>query len=183
MSIHPDITQKMRAEVLQHCGPHAKPTFDQIHQLRYSKSSSIGPTITPIHLIHMHSIVRAVINETMRLFPPVPLNLRETRSSPCLLPPSDPSYAQDNAQLQPLFVPANTVVTYLPLLTQRNPALWGPDADEFKPERWLNPETQAKCNSNIGMFMPFSHGPRIVRVLYSFALFTRGLMGGVCTCV
>lgn len=60
-------------------------------------------------------------------------------------------------------MPGNTIVTYLPLLTQRSKALWGEDADEFKPERWLESETKSKCNANIGMFMPFSHGPRIVR--------------------
>lgn len=59
-------------------------------------------------------------------------------------------------------MPANTTVTWFPLLTQRNKALWGEDADEFKPERWLNPETQTKCNTHMGMFLPFSHGPRIV---------------------
>lgn len=122
------------------------------------------------HCLTVLVIVRAVINETLRLFPPVPLNVRESRSAPCLLPPSDSSYysKSQTPQQTPFFVPGNTLITYLPLLTQRNPALWGPDADEFKPERWLNPEMQAKCNSNMGMFMPFSHGPRIVRRLASF---------------
>jgi cytochrome P450 len=61
-------------------------------------------------------------------------------------------------------MPKNTLVTYFPLLTQRNEALWGKDANEFKPERWLDGgETMAKVNANMGMFLPFSHGPRIVR--------------------
>ena len=86
---------------------------------------------------------------------------------PCLLPSSDPTYLhsdlQDQLNCRPLFLPKNTIVTFLPLLTQRNKALWGEDADEFRPERWLESETKVKCNANMGMFMPFSHGPRIVR--------------------
>ncbi|EKM74893.1 hypothetical protein AGABI1DRAFT_80614 [Agaricus bisporus var. burnettii JB137-S8] len=144
MAIHPEIAQKMRAEVLNLCGSHASPTIDQIRQLQY---------------------LRAVINETLRLFPPVPLNVRESRDAPCLLPPADHSYQysehQSQARESPSFMPANTTVTWFPLLTQRNKALWGDDADEFKPERWLNPETQTKCNAHMGMFLPFSHGPRI----------------------
>jgi hypothetical protein len=35
--MYPEIATKMRAEVLQHCGAHSMPTFDQIHQLAYSK--------------------------------------------------------------------------------------------------------------------------------------------------
>ncbi|KAJ3574394.1 hypothetical protein NP233_g1797 [Leucocoprinus birnbaumii] len=144
MAMHPDIAARMRAEVLTNCGQHSMPTSDQIHKLTY---------------------IRAVIDETLRLFPPVPLNVRESRPSACLLPPSDPSYpyspTQEQSKNQPLFMPASTTVTYLPLLTHRNKALWGEDADEFRPERWLESETKVKCNANMGMFSPFSHGPRI----------------------
>lgn len=59
-------------------------------------------------------------------------------------------------------MPGNTPIMYLPLLIQRNPALWGPDADVFDPERWLQPERVAKFTSNPAMFAPFSAGPRIV---------------------
>ncbi|KAF5345213.1 hypothetical protein D9756_011554 [Leucocoprinus leucothites] len=144
MAMHPEIATKMRNEVLEHCGSHTMPTFDQIHRLKY---------------------IRAVIDETLRVFPPVPLNVRESRSMPCLFPPSDRTFPdsqlQDQSKNQPLLMPGNTIVTFLPLLTQRNKALWGEDADEFRPERWLESETKSKCNANFGMFLPFSHGPRI----------------------
>jgi cytochrome P450 len=104
-------------------------------------------------------IARAVINETLRLYPPVPLNVRESRRSSCLLPPSDPTYAGD---CRPLYMPGTTTIIYLPLLVQRNKALWGPDADEFDPERWLQPDRIAKFVANSAMFAPFSAGPRIV---------------------
>ena len=47
---------------------------------------------------------------------------------------------------------------------QRNPALWGDDADDFDPERWIDPERLTKFVANPTMFTPFSAGPRIVSV-------------------
>lgn len=105
--------------------------------------------------------MRAVINETLRLFPPVPLNIRESRAEACVLPFSDPTYTEDDHR--PLYMPGGTNITYLPLLVQRNKALWGSDADEFDPERWIQPERIAVYVANPTMFTPFSAGPRIVR--------------------
>lgn len=107
------------------------------------------------------STVRSVINETLRLFPPVPLNVRESRST-CVLPPADGTYP--GSEPRSLYMPAGTILTYLPLLTQRNSALWGADADEFKPERWLEPDRLAQFLANPTMYLPFSAGPRIVSI-------------------
>lgn len=105
--------------------------------------------------------VRAVINETLRIFPPVPLNMRECRKESCVLPTADPTYTPISPS-QPLYMPKATTFLYIPILTQRNPALWGPDADIFDPERWLDPARLAKVTANPFMFTPFSAGPRIV---------------------
>lgn len=35
MAIHPDVTQRLRAEVLQHCGPTAPPTFEHFRDMKY----------------------------------------------------------------------------------------------------------------------------------------------------
>jgi cytochrome P450 len=125
-------------------------------------SNTVRLIISSHHFLMINSItVRAVINETLRLFPPVPLNVRESRSS-CALPPFDPSYPDPTNDRRPLYMPGNITITYLPLLTQRNKALWGPDADEFDPERWLQPDRIARFVANPAMFAPFSAGPRIV---------------------
>ncbi|KAF4565700.1 cytochrome P450 family protein [Pleurotus pulmonarius] len=166
MALHPEVAQKLRAEVLEHCGVDGTPTVDRIRNLKY---------------------MRAVINETLRLFPPVPLNVRETRGSSCALPPPDPTYDNDGS---PLYMPSRTLIMYFPILTQRSTALWGEDADEFDPERWIEPSRLEKILANPSMWAPFSAGPRIcigqeyayneasyilVRVLQQFDVFKLAL--------
>lgn len=107
--------------------------------------------------------MRAVLNEVLRLYPPVPLSVRETRAEACTLPPSDGSYPTDDAR--PFYMPGRTQIISMPLLMQRNSALWGADADVFDPERWLHPERIATFVANPTMYAPFSAGPRIVRPL------------------
>ncbi|KAG6837575.1 hypothetical protein H0H93_006989 [Arthromyces matolae] len=120
MATNPHVAERLRAEVLLHCGPDTAPTYDQIRGMKY---------------------MRAVINETLRIFPPVPLNVRESRAASCTFPQSDTTY--------PAFD------------EDRNKALWGPDADEFDPDRWLDPVRVAKFVGNPSIFGPFSAGPRI----------------------
>jgi len=52
-------------------------------------------------------------------------------------------------------VQKGTLCNYCPFIIQRNPEIFGPDADEFKPERWQDwfpaPWT----------YVPFNGGPRI----------------------
>ena len=36
MAIHPEVTQRLRAEVLEHCGPTSFPTFQSFKDMKYS---------------------------------------------------------------------------------------------------------------------------------------------------
>lgn len=103
--------------------------------------------------------MHAVINETLRLFPPVPINQREVRNNPVLFPLADDTFP-DQSRI-PICAPANTVIIYFQWFTHRNPTLWGPDVDVFDPERWLD-DRLTKFTENPMIFTPFSAGPRIV---------------------
>ncbi|KAH6905109.1 cytochrome P450 monooxygenase CYP63, partial [Coprinopsis sp. MPI-PUGE-AT-0042] len=138
LAIRPDVADRLRQEVLEFCGPTSAPTYERIKKMKY---------------------LRAVLNETLRLFPAVPLNVRESRTSSNLFPASDPTYPQSDAR--PLYIPKHTTFMFFPLLTQRNKALWGEDADDFDPDRWIDPQRIAKFVGNPAMFLPFSAGPRI----------------------
>jgi hypothetical protein len=111
--------------------------------------------------------VRAVLNETLRLFPPVPLNVRESRSEPVAIPVSPthtPARDLREVDTRPLYMPPNTVVMYFPILIHRDPSLWGADADAFDPDRWIDPARLGRFTRNPIMFTPFSY-------VHGFSLF------------
>jgi hypothetical protein len=72
-------------------------------------------------------------------------NLNNHRSFFCsarqdiVLPLSNPIKGVDGREISEVFVPNDTKLTIGIMASNRNPELWGPDAHEFKPERWLNP--------------------------------------------
>eukprot|EP00929_Paragymnodinium_shiwhaense_P000804 TRINITY_DN101006_c0_g1_i1.p1 TRINITY_DN101006_c0_g1~~TRINITY_DN101006_c0_g1_i1.p1 ORF type:complete len:508 (+),score=87.85 TRINITY_DN101006_c0_g1_i1:140-1663(+) len=70
--------------------------------------------------------VQAVINEGLRLFPSVPLN--------------DKLVLHDDTLPDGTFVPRGSIVRYNSYSMGRNTDVWGPDAAEFKPHRWLEME-------------------------------------------
>lgn len=84
----------------------------------------------------------ACIEETMRLYPPVPLTVR---------------VAYEDTQLDGVDVPKRTGALIAIRNIHRHPDFW-PDADAFKPERFL-PENKAKLNRNA--YMPFLTGPHM----------------------
>ena len=53
------------------------------------------------------------------------------------------------------FFPPGSVLSVPTYTIHHSKEIWGPDADEFRPERWETPTSQQK-----NAFIPFSHGPR-----------------------
>uniref|UniRef100_A0A0W0FDY0 Cytochrome p450 n=1 Tax=Moniliophthora roreri TaxID=221103 RepID=A0A0W0FDY0_MONRR len=154
----PDIAQRLRDEVMKHVGPTSAPSYDDIKEMKF---------------------LRAFLNETLRLYPPVPFDAR-TSAGPTTIPnPHDST--------RPLFVPANTKVLYSVFLIHRRKDLWGPDADEFDPDRFIDHRLHKYLAPNPFIFLPFNAGPRIclgqqfayneasfflVRLLQNFSSFT-----------
>ncbi|KII93371.1 hypothetical protein PLICRDRAFT_694556 [Plicaturopsis crispa FD-325 SS-3] len=130
---HPHFLARLRAEILEHVGPDRRPTYDDLRQMKF---------------------MRAVINETLRLYPAVPLNSR-TAMRPTVWAPTASTRSS-----QPYYIPNKTRAAYSVFLMHRRKDLWGPDAEEFDPDRWLDARV-ARVTKNPFMFTPFNAGPRI----------------------
>ncbi|CAL1701110.1 unnamed protein product [Somion occarium] len=132
LSQHPQALQRLRREILSVVGPTRRPTYDDIREMKF---------------------LRAVINETLRLFPSVPWNVRYPVQDILLPNASDPT--------KPWFIPKMTPVAYSVFLMHRNTDYWGPDAEEFDPDRFLDERLHKYLTPNPFIFLPFNAGPRI----------------------
>ncbi|KAL4747614.1 hypothetical protein BDW72DRAFT_209455 [Aspergillus terricola var. indicus] len=143
LSRHPSVWRKLEREVLvefdlapQGEGNCPLPTYTQLREMKY---------------------VRAVLNEALRLFPPVPTNIR------CATRHTSLPRGGGVDGCQPVFVAKGTIVHYSTWTMQRSTEIYGDDAEQFRPERWLQPaEGSGKVPLRPGWgFLPFSGGPRI----------------------
>lgn len=156
LASHADITRKLRDEIIQAYGTNGQPSIEDMKDLKYCMFHFIH---SPVPLLNYKLLqVRAVINETMRLFPPVPLNIRQANGGLHAFPASEnsPKY----------YVPPNSVILYTIFLIQRRKDLWGEDALDFRPERWLEPDCAKRLADNPFMYTPFHAGPRLVSRIY-----------------
>ncbi|KAK7038695.1 hypothetical protein VNI00_010579 [Paramarasmius palmivorus] len=105
----------------------------------------------------------SVCRETLRLYPPIP-RLMRTAIKDTVLPLSTPVTGVDGSVITEIPIPANTNVHISLMGSNRNEALWGPDALEWKPERWLSPlpvtVSDAKIPGVYSHLMTFNGGGR-----------------------
>ncbi|KAG8959346.1 hypothetical protein FRC00_001704 [Tulasnella sp. 408] len=110
LALHPDVMDRLRQEVLAAYGESEEPTFESIKRLKY---------------------LRAVLDEVLRLFPPVPVNSRSTFNDATVVPTRQgPLY----------FSSAGMLCNWSVSSIHKHKDLWGEDADEFDPERWMDPQ-------------------------------------------
>lgn len=69
-------------------------------------------------------------------------------------------HAPDNFIVDDKVIPPGTPVGISPLAQNRDRAIWGNDADVFRPERWLEDEEKAKYLETANMTFGGS-GPRM----------------------
>jgi cytochrome P450 len=90
--------------------------------------------------------LHAVCQESLRLYAPIPFTVRAARK---------------DTQILGNFVPKGTMVILSPWTTNRAHELWGPDADDFNPERWMQPgQANTGGSKSNYAFLTFLHGPR-----------------------
>ncbi|KAI0651713.1 cytochrome P450 [Trametes meyenii] len=90
----------------------------------------------------------AVCRETLRLYSPAVFVSREAHQD-VVLPLSDPVRGVDGAVITEIFVPRRTFVLLNLQACNSNKVLWGEDAHEWKPERWLEPLPRAVDEARI----------------------------------
>ncbi|EPQ53107.1 cytochrome P450 [Gloeophyllum trabeum ATCC 11539] len=105
----------------------------------------------------------AICRETLRLHPPVTkLERRTVRDT--VLPLSIPITGVDGSTIDQIPLPKGSNLILSLFSLNRNKAIWGEDAYEWKPERWLKPlppsVTDAKIPGVYSNIMTFSGGPR-----------------------
>ncbi|KAI1133684.1 cytochrome P450 [Nemania abortiva] len=105
--------------------------------------------ITSLDIDHM-PYLNAVCNEVLRYYAPVPITLRETAQETDII-----GYK----------IPKGVRVILAPWATNFDKTLWGPDAHEFNPDRWMSQGADDKRAASGGAtsnyaFMTFLHGPR-----------------------
>lgn len=114
---NPDIQERLRQEITEARARGGDLNYDDLTALPY---------------------LGAVIRETLRLFPSAPMTYRVARRD-MILPLLKPIVGLDSTEVSEIVVPKNTNIIVAILAANRNKNIWGQDAYEWKPERWLSP--------------------------------------------
>ncbi|KAK7466379.1 hypothetical protein VKT23_005102 [Stygiomarasmius scandens] len=142
LSTHPDVQEKLRQELLEARRMSEELSYDALVELPF---------------------LDAICRETLRLYPPVPQLARVTTRD-TVIPLSKPIVGLDGTKITELALSKDTTVLLSFINSNRNPAIWGSDALEWKPERWLSPLPQAVIDAHLpGVYshlMTFSAGIR-----------------------
>lgn len=143
---NPDATAKLREEIIERLGPNKTPTYDDLKNMTYLK---------------------AVMNETLRLYPAVPFNVRLSLKDTTL--PTGGGISGS----EPIGIPKGTRVAYSPLIMQRREDLYPPVSDTFADPAVFSPDRWLHWHPKPHEYIPFNAGPRIC-VGQQFALTEMG---------
>jgi cytochrome P450 len=132
---YPHVLEKLRGEINRSCSDTAILTRTDLRKMNYLQN---------------------VLKETLRLYPPVPINTRTANKTTLLPTGGGPD------RKAPILVPKGATVAYSVYAMHRRPDLYGMDAELFRPERWDEdmPMLHDKTNAAWG-YLPFNGGPRI----------------------
>ena len=135
LSRRPEIQDRLRQEVATHVG-NELPTFEGIKSMKY---------------------LRAILNESLRIHPIVPENARQAVCDTVL-----PLGGGEDGK-SPALVKKGQMVSWSSYAMHRREDLYGKDAAEFNPERWLDDvDGDGRKGLRVGWeYLPFNGGPRI----------------------
>jgi cytochrome P450 len=131
---YPNAVKKLRAEIISTLGTEHTPTYEDLKSMSYLK---------------------AVLNETLRLYPAVPFNVRLALKDTTLPRGGGPDGSE------PLPVLKDSPVAYSTLVMQRRSDLYPPISDTFADPQIFSPERWAHWHPKPHDYIPFNAGPRI----------------------
>ncbi|KAF1817014.1 putative cytochrome P450 [Eremomyces bilateralis CBS 781.70] len=137
---YPQVYAKLRADVVSVVGTTRAPTYEDLKNMKY--------------LTH-------TINETLRLYPAVPFNIRFALTNTSL-PSANPNHPD-------ITVLAGDAVFYSTLQMQRRPDLYPAPSPTFAPADIFSPDRWDHWQPRPWQYVPFNGGPRIC-VGQNFAL-------------
>ncbi|KAI4267478.1 MAG: hypothetical protein LQ337_008330 [Flavoplaca oasis] len=123
-----------------------------LSRLQDEITSTVGAD-ADISRAHIQKMVflRCILNETLRLYPPIPLNVRFAKKTTWL-----PRGGKPDGE-SPVLVPKGTGIGLVPYYMHRRKDIYGEDAMDFRPERWEG----SKLDDIGWAYMPFHGGPRL----------------------
>lgn len=129
---NPKAVQEIREEM--ECHLHAKG----------QSTATAGELMAMLQDIASFPYIHAVFNEALRIYPPIPFEIKQAVQAATL---------PDGT-----FLPQGSIVVWCPWAMNRSLLTWGPDADTFRPGRWL---VDGKVmNRSAAEFPVFNGGPR-----------------------
>ncbi|KAI1295796.1 cytochrome P450 monooxygenase CYP539B5 [Xylaria venustula] len=131
LAAYPDKVDRLRAEVLEFVGEHGTPTYEVLKNMKY---------------------LRYTLQETLRLHPAVPLNMKEALAD-TVLPgaPGAPSIS----------VLKGDTICYNPMTLHRRRDLYPPVSERFADPALFSPERWYSWQPRPWEYIPFNGGPRI----------------------
>ncbi|KAL6306606.1 cytochrome P450 monooxygenase [Sparassis latifolia] len=126
MALRPDVQDKLRTEIIE-ARNGGELSYDALMQLPY---------------------LDAICRETLRVHPAAPIIERKA-SKDMILPLSAPIRGVNGEMINEVPVPKGTRIFVGVMGSNLSKALWGEDALEWKPERWLSPLPTALTDAHI----------------------------------
>ncbi|KAF2152710.1 cytochrome P450 [Myriangium duriaei CBS 260.36] len=146
LSRHPEVWDKLRAEILAQVGRHRTPTYTDLKEMRY---------------------LQHTLNEILRIYPAVPFNVRVALKDTTLPRGAGPDGSQ------PIGLAAGSVVGYSTAVLQRRHDIYPPVSETFPDPSVFAPDRWQHWTPRSWTYVPFNGGPRIC-VGQQFALTEMG---------
>jgi len=134
LSRHPEVTTRLRREILDVVGAHCAPTYSDLKSMKFLQST---------------------LNETLRMYAVVPFNVRLALKDTTLPFGGGPDGLSPCAVLKDEAVAYSTQLLHSTLDFYPPPSATFPDPAKFAPERWEH------WTPKPWTYIPFNGGPRI----------------------